>query len=148
MKKVILLILTLFLTPTPSFSNTKPLSLDEIMEVLKHVESNNDPMAVGDGGGSYGILQIRAACVEDVNRHYGTYYSHEDMFQVECAEGVFKLYARMGIDRYVKRHGVRPSNEIIVRWHNGGIYQGHLISATEEYYRKYKLWKKLIELKP
>lgn len=122
-------------------------SLDEVMEVLKYVESFNDPMAIGDGGSSYGVLQIQEACVRDVNRYYGTYYSHEDMFQVECAEEVFKLYAQMGIDRYVKRHGVRPTIEVIVRNHNGGIYQGYRINATKKYYRRYELWKTIIKLK-
>lgn len=121
--------------------------LDEVMEVLKYVESLNDPEAIGDGGDSYGVLQIQEACVEDVNRYYGTYYTHEDMFQVECAEEVFKLYAQMGIDRYVKKYRVMPTVEVIVRNHNGGIYRGYRIKATEKYYRRYKMWKSIIKFK-
>jgi len=122
-------------------------SLDEIMEVLKYVESSNDPRAIGDGGDSYGVLQIQKACVDDVNRYFGTHYTHDDMFQVECAEEVFKLYATMGIKRYIKKYGVEPSAEVIVRNHNGGIYQGHRVNATKEYYIKYKLWKTIIKSK-
>lgn len=141
MRKVLLLI-TMFLSLSASAD-----SLDEIMEVLKYVETVNDPSAIGDGGDSYGVLQIQKACVDDVNRHYGTHYTHEQMFDVVCAEEVFKLYATMGIERYIKKYGVEPSAEVIVRNHNGGIYRGYKINATKKYYRKYKHWKSIINLK-
>lgn len=138
MKKVFLL-LALTLTITASAED-----LDEVMEVLKYVETLNDPSAVGDGGGSYGVLQIQAACVEDVNRYYGTKYTHDDMFNVACAEEVFKLYSKMGIQRYIKKYGVEPTTEDIVRNWNGGIYQGHYINATRKYYKKYIKWSAIL----
>lgn len=141
MKKIILLITMMF---TLSISAD---SLDEVMEVLKYVESVNDPTAIGDGGDSYGVLQIQKVCVDDVNRYYGTYYTHEQMFDVVCAEEVFKLYATMGIERYIKKYGVEPGVEVIVRNHNGGIYSGYRRSTTVPYYRKYKMWKSIINLK-
>lgn len=118
--------------------------VDDVMEVLKYVESLNDPKAVGDNGMSYGVLQIQKACVEDVNKYYGTHYRHEDMFQVECAEEVFRLYACIGVIRYEKKYGKKATEEVIVRNHNGGIYRGYRIKATEEYYRRYKIWKSLL----
>jgi hypothetical protein len=111
--------------------------LNDVMEVLKYVETLNDPDAVGDGGGSYGVLQIRAACVDDVNRYYGTKYEHNDMFDVSCAEEVFRLYSKMGINMYIKKYGVKPTTETIVRNWNGGIYQGYRINDTKKYYLKY-----------
>ncbi|QQV89760.1 lysozyme [Cellulophaga phage Calle_1] len=112
--------------------------LDKIIEALKYIESNNNPDAIGDNGKSFGILQIQKACVKDVNRRFGTSYRHKDMFNVECAEEVFKLYATIGIERYLKRYGKSPTAEVIVRNHNGGVYQGYKIEATKGYYRKYK----------
>ena len=53
----------------------------------------------------------------------------------------------MGIKRYIKKYGVEPSVEIIVRNHNGGIYTGYRRSTTKEYYRRYLLWKSIINLK-
>ena len=135
------LILTLF-TVTTMFAEE---SLDEIMEVLKYVETENDPTLIGDEGMSYGVLQIGAACVADVNRYFGTHYTHDDMFQVECAEEVFKLYAQMGAERYCKRYGKEATAEVIIRNHNGGIYQGYRINATKKYYRRYKLWKAILD---
>jgi len=143
MRKVKLFILSFILSLSMSANE----SLDEVMEVLKYVESVNDPSAIGDGGDSYGVLQIQKICVDDVNRYYGTDYRHEDMFQVECAEEVFKLYATMGIERYIKKYGVEPGVEVIVRNHNGGIYTGYRRSTTKPYYRKYLMWKSIINLK-
>lgn len=139
MRQLILFIVVLFTI------NVQASRLDSIAKVLKYVETGNNPNAIGDGGDSYGVLQIQKACVLDVNKYYGTKYKHEDMFRVECAVEVFKLYAQMGIDRYVKRHGIEPTEEVIVRNHNGGIYRGHRIEATKEYYDRYKKWKKLIK---
>ena len=140
MKKVITLVVAIL-----SLSTYGKDSLDEIAEVLKYVESLNKPKAIGDGGTSYGVLQIRKACVEDVNKHYNTNYTHQDMFVIGCAEEVFKLYAQMGIDRYIKRYNVYPTTEVIVRNHNGGIYRGYRIEATKDYYRKYQKWKLILK---
>lgn len=142
MKKFLLVITMLF-----SLSIMSRDRLDDVMEVLKYVESFNDPSAIGDGGDSYGVLQIQKACVDDVNRYYKTNYTHGDMFQVECAEEVFKLYAEMGIRRYINKYGAYPSTEIIVRNHNGGIYSGYRRSTTKKYYRRYLLWKSIINNK-
>lgn len=142
MKRFILFALFIMCTLAHSFVPDD--ELQDIMEVLKYVESNHDPQSVGDNGSSYGILQITRACVEDVNRHYGTHYRHEDMFQVECAEEVFLLYAKMGMDRYCDKYGREATEEVVVKNHNGGIYRGYRIKATDRYYRKYLDRKKLI----
>jgi len=139
MKKVFLL-LALAVTITATAED-----LSEVMEVLKYVETLNDPSAVGDGGDSYGVLQIQAACVADVNRYFQTTYTHDDMFQVECAEEVFRLYTLMGVERYIKKYGVVPTTEVIVRNWNGGIYQGHRINATRKYYREYVKWSAILK---
>mgnify|MGYP003630259870 CR=1 FL=1 len=52
MKKFLLVITMLF-----SLSIMSRDRLDDVMEVLKYVESFNDPSAIGDGGDSYGVLQ-------------------------------------------------------------------------------------------
>lgn len=114
---------------------------DEIVEVLKHVETLNQPDAIGDNGDSYGVLQIQWGCVQDVNRYFGTKYTHKDMFNVACAEEVTKLYMQMGAELYLKRTGKHPTDEVLVRNHNGGIYRGYRIKATLPYYRKYLRWK-------
>lgn len=142
MRKVILLIALVFTTMS-SFAEE---SVEDVMEVLKYVETLNDSGAIGDGGDSYGVLQIQDACVKDVNRYFGTQYSHDDMFDVACAEEVFRLYTLMGIERYTKRYGVTPSTETIVRNWNGGIYQGYRINATKKYYRKYIYWKRKLNI--
>jgi hypothetical protein len=140
MKKVFLLLALIMMTTTATAED-----LSEVMEVLKYVETLNDPNAIGDGGDSYGVLQIQAACVADVNRYYGTEYTHDDMFNVACAEEVFKLYSKMGIKRYIKKYGVAPTTEMIVRNWNGGIYQGYRINATRKYYREYVKWSAILK---
>lgn len=113
----------------------------EIIEVLKHVETNNQPELIGDNGDSYGVLQIQWRAVQDVNRYFGTNYTHDQMFRVECAEEVTSLYMQMGAELYEKRTGKQPTEEILVRNHNGGIYRGYKVKATLNYYQKYLRYK-------
>lgn len=140
MKKLFLLICIFFITFTVRAGD-----YEEIVEVLKYVETLNEPDAVGDNGASWGVLQIQAGCVNDVNRYFGTNYTHEDMFQVECAEEVAELYMQMGAELYFEKYGKQPSEEVLVRNHNGGIYRGYRIGATKKYYRQYLKWKSIIK---
>lgn len=115
--------------------------MEKIIEILKHVETNNRPDAIGDNGDSYGVLQIQWAAVQDVNRYFGTSYTHNQMFRPECAEEVALLYMRMGAELYRERHGKEPTEEVLVRNHNGGVYRGYRIRATIPYYRRYLKFK-------
>lgn len=134
MKKLLLIIaFSLFSLSTYSKNVT------QIMEVLKVVESNNKVNAIGDNGKAFGILQIHKVCVDDINRFYGTDYTHEDAFDISCSEEMFHLYINMGISRYKKRNGVEPSEKRTVQFWNFGIYQKPYDNG---YYKKYKKSKK------
>ena len=111
--------------------------LTSIMSILKQVETNGDVNAIGDNGRSYGILQIQRSVLSDVNRVYGTDYSHDDMFSEEASEEVFKLYLCLGKEKFLKKHDRFPTEEELVRMWNGGIYKGYTYSQTELYYQKY-----------
>jgi hypothetical protein len=111
--------------------------LTSIMSILKQVETNNDPTAIGDNGTSYGILQIQRSVVSDVNRVYGTNYKHIDMFSEEASEEVFMLYLCLGKEKFLKKHKRFPTEEELVRMWNGGIYKGYTYKQTKAYYKKY-----------
>lgn len=122
-------------------------NLSHITSILKQVESLGDTKAVGDGGKAYGVLQIHKAYVNEVNNRYGTTYTHEEMFDEICAEEVFYLYMRYASKRFKKLYKRSPTEEEIVRMHNGGMYQGHKIKATVKYYKKYLKFEKVMVLK-
>ena len=122
-------------------------SYNDIVNVLKYVETGNESHLIGDGGDSYGVLQIQMACVNDVNSYWDTSYRHMDMFDPVCAEEVAVLYMRMGAELYQKRYGKEPTEEVLVRNHNGGIYQGYRVNATRKYYKKYLFWKTLLMIR-
>lgn len=138
----ILIALSLSSSPQPI-----EIQVGEIMEVLKIVETNNNPKAISRDGRAYGILQIREGAVIDVNRRYGTKFKHRDMFNEKNSERVFYLYISMGIELYQKRNGRLPSEKDIVRFWNGGIYLGHKRKSTLKYYNKYLKVKKQLNVK-
>lgn len=115
----------------------------EIADILKEVETNNNPQAVGDGGRAFGILQIHPECVEDVNRWYGTEYTHEDTKNPVIAKDIFVKYLTLGIKLYKKRCGYAPNEYEIVRMWNGGIYRGYEYPSTLKYLKKYQQAKAL-----
>ena len=127
------------------FTTAKAEYYEDIVEVLKYVETENKPHLVGDNGTSYGVLQIQKACVDDVNRYWGTNYTHQQMFKPSCAEEVTILYMKMGAELFYKKYQRLPTEEELVRNHNGGIYQGYRIKATRKYYVKYLQWKGMLE---
>lgn len=115
--------------------------LQPIYDVIKHVETNNRELAVGDNGKAFGVVQIHKICVDDINRIYGTSYTHEDAFDKNCAEEMFHLYLSAGIKRFKRIYDRDPTEGEIVRMWNGGIYQGYRIKATVKYFRRYKKFK-------
>lgn len=121
--------------------------LDQIFDVIKYVETENKVDAIGDGGKAYGIVQIHQICVADVNRIYGTSYTHEDAFDVVCAKEIFTLYLSAGVKRFKRKYIRDPTESEIVRMWNGGIYRGYRINATERYLRKYRWYKKYLRQK-
>lgn len=136
-----ILVLGLLLVPTMAFESSEKAELLEIAEVLKQVESNDNPQAIGDGGLAFGNLQIHEACVLDVNKHYGTTYTHDDAKNPIIAQDIFVKYLSLGIKLYKLRCGFPPNEDAIVRMWNGGIYRGYEYSDTIPYLEKYKDYK-------
>lgn len=116
----------------------------DIMKVLKLVESEGNRKAVSKNKHYVGILQIGKQCIREVNRLYGTTYTHRDAFVVVHAEDIFIKIISAGIKNYQKRYKKDPSEEDIVRMWNGGIYNGYKASSTKKYYNKYLKYKKRI----
>lgn len=144
MKNLFIIALLLFTT-----AMTAEIDITEISEILKHVETNHNPEAVGDYNAdgiptSYGILQIKQIAIDDVNRRYKTHYKHQDAFDVECAEEIFKLYTRMWAQHLELKEHRKATDEDIVRIWNGGP-NGYKKKSTIAYHLKYKnyryLWK-------
>ena len=140
MKQLVLFILLLF-----TITATADSRLPEIREILKWVESENNPDAVGDYVNgvpqSYGILQIKEIVIKDVNRKYGTSYTHQDAFDVSCAEEIFDLYIKMWTAKLRKREGRPATTEDIVRIWNGGP-RGYRKHSTLKHYNKYLRYRK------
>ena len=133
MKKLFLILL--FVTGT---ANAK--SINEIAHILKYVESEHNLDAKGDNDMSWGILQIQLNAIKDVNRKYGTTYTHQDAFDESCAEEIFELYIEMWTEHLEKKEERAATEEDIVRIWNGGP-RGWKRSGTLGYLKKYKKYK-------
>jgi len=116
-------------------------NLKQISHILKYVETEYNPDATGDGGMSWGILQIQLNAIKDVNRKYGTTYTHQDAFDENCAEEIFELYIEMWTEHLEKKEGRAATEEDVVRIWNGGP-RGWKRSGTLDYLKKYRKYKK------
>jgi hypothetical protein len=105
-----------------------------LWEAVCTVESNGNPLAVGDRGadGVYraaGIAQIWAITVKDVNRIAGTRYTLNDRFDAEKSRQMFRLYT--------EHYGKGRSDQFKARIWNGGP-TGNTKKSTIAYWNKIK----------
>ena len=104
-----------------------------------------DPNAIGDKHKrhkAYGLLQIRAPYLADVNKIAGKEeiqrlwgkdkLTMEDMKDEAKAEWSFHVYLSHYGDKYTKKTGKKPTAEIYARIHNGGP-NGWLTRRTLSY---------------
>ena len=108
---------------------------ESLLRAITYVESRGDNSAVGDGGLAYGSLQIHKGVVLDVNRVYGTNYTHHDAFDRAAAVDLFHKY--LAIYAIERRLGRQPTREDKARIWNGGP-NGFRKDATRRYWAKVK----------
>jgi len=139
--KNVFLLLVLFAVSFTAQSET----LEDIRDVLKYVESEHNPAALGDFRGetptAFGILQIRKIAIDDVNRIYGTSYKVYDAFNIKCSEEIFELYINHWTDKLEQREGREASTLDIVRIWNGGP-RGYERTSTLWYMKKFLRYRK------
>lgn len=106
-----------------------------LIPALIQVESSGRDHVTGDNGQAIGPLQIHRVLLEDVNRIYGTTYTHKDMFNRVKAVDVCKKYLTFYGSE--KRLGRPPTTEDYARIWNGGP-NGWNRKATIRYWQKVK----------
>jgi len=98
--------------------------IEALWKAVCIVESNNNPLAVGDKhlkNHSYGISQIRESRLKEFNKLAGKSYTVNDLFNPDVSQEIFYYYA------------VGSYEEIARRW-NGGI-NGMNKKSTENYWK-------------
>jgi hypothetical protein len=88
------------------------------------VESSNNPNAFNAKEQAVGVLQIRQAALTDVNEHYGTTFTLEDMHNVTIARWVAV--------HYVKWYGYDTSFEAATKCFNAGPSWQHKTGAAKQ----------------
>jgi len=101
--------------------------LESLLDAIAHVESNNNPDAVGDNGRAIGSYQIHHRYWQDGIRILGVDWKYRDARNPQKARQVVKAYLRY----YGKGKGLLD----MARIHNGGP-NGHKKKATLGYSRK------------
>jgi len=109
--------------------------------VLIQVESGGDKTVIGDQKlkhHAYGVCQIRAPYLEDVNRIAHTRYTLGDIADSEIlSRRAVLLYVGYYGALYTKQTGKPLTMEVAARIHNGGP-DGWKRSATDAYWRKFQ----------
>jgi len=103
-----------------------PLKAD-LWQAICKVESNNNPMAIGDGGKAVGIAQIWPITVRDCNRIAKTNYTLEDRYDPIKSREMFVIYT----EHYAKG----KSDETKARIWNAGPKRAYL---ADKYWTKVK----------
>jgi hypothetical protein len=104
-----------------------------LLAALIAVESGGNDLAVGDNGRAIGALQIHAGVVQDVNRRFGTSYTHAGMTNRTDACQVCRLYLKAYATPQRLGRPVTAADQARI-W-NGGP-NGYRRDATLPYLRK------------
>lgn len=109
-----------------------------LIDAIGQVESNGRIQAVGDNGLAKGIFQIQPIVIKDVNRIYGTHYTHDDAFDPVKAKDIFDKYTSHWAKYYHKKTGKPITDEVIARIWNGGPKWFLKAHKTDNYWNKVK----------
>ena len=118
------------------FKSTK--EWHDFLSILIEVESSGDLDALGDGGKSYGVLQIGRLYLDDANRVGRTNFDYDrDLRNPRVAMRVTRTYMLHYGRVYTRKTGKPVTAEVYARLHNGGP-DGYKKSATDKYWAKVK----------
>lgn len=98
------------------------------------IESANNNLLIGDNGKALGSYQIHNIAVLDVNRLYGTAFTHSQMLNDSLARSFGELYLNKGCELYFNKYGKLPDMKVLVNYWNFGIYQ---TQYNNGYYAKF-----------
>ena len=128
--KYIQLIGAAIFTLLPISLHAAPISLNSLLDAIAIVESNNNPVAIGDNGKAVGMYQIWPIMVKDVNRILGRQeYTLEDRLNPQRSRAMCRTY----LEHYCKG----KSLAYMARCWNGGP-NGYKKESTLKYWKKIK----------
>lgn len=124
MKRTISIIVALaaLLSPLKAQQNKDDWNL--FIKALATVESSNNEKA-DDGHGCWGLLQLTDIFVQEVNRIYGTHYTHEDCWDGQTSIKLFNMMQ----DAKNPRHEFKRALDI----HNPRHPESYAVKVYTEY---------------
>tara|TARA_B100001093_G_scaffold510490_1_gene576473 strand:- start:102 stop:548 length:447 start_codon:yes stop_codon:yes gene_type:complete len=133
MKKLLIILTSLMLVSTMYSQSDQP--IEALIDAMIHVESNDNPNAIGDGGKAVGVLQIWKIMVDDVNRILRLYdvdhsFTYDDRYDREQSIGMFFVW----LWHYFPNYTSADYQEIARAW-NGGR-SGRWSHSTRYYWYK------------
>lgn len=114
-----------------NLKTTDPNSRDinQLLNAIAIVESNNNDQAIGDGGKALGRYQIHKSYWIDGTTYLKVSWPYSDATDAKKARQVVRAYW--------KRYGKGKTIEQLARIHNGGLY-GYKKKSTIKYWLKVK----------
>lgn len=123
------------------------LKIDKLLPRLEWVESKRNDQAIGDkhlAHKAYGRLQIRQPYLDDVNRIAGASVLAKwgkvklelcDMHDPAKARWAATVYLEYYAKHFERKTGMRATDEVIARIHNGGV-MGWRNTKTVAYWKR------------
>lgn len=131
-------------------SNWKNFNMENFCSIVQSVESgsikNPDGIDKWDVNGyAIGRYQIHKVVVDDVNKHYGTRYKHQDMHNSAKAKDVLIKYITYWGNAYSKRTKKPVTYGVAARIWNGGP-KGYNKEGTLDYLSDFQVAKNQLAL--
>lgn len=121
--------------------NARGVEYGRLLNAISIIESSGDSKAVNAKEQAFGLYQIRAGVIQDVNEKVYKYqaFNHNDAFNPILAKTIAINYLQHYGKAYKRRTGKDANEEVLARIWNGG-YSGYFKnqSATDSYWLKVK----------
>ena len=116
------------------------LAAKALWQATVRVESRGNPRAYNRREDAVGIVQIRRACLTDVNRiarleGLAVRFTYTDRFDPAKSRRMWELYLGHYGTAYRQATGRAPTDQVYARIWNGGP-AGHAKAATRRYWRR------------
>ena len=111
----------------------------DLLDAISMVESSGgkNPKAFTKKTACWGEYQIKNCVIKDVNRFYGTRYTHSDAFDPIKSRDICFKYLDWWGDYFEKKTGIKPTSRTYTRIWNQG-YTGMNRKSAIRYWEKVK----------
>jgi len=111
------------------------------MDIIRHIESGNNPRAWNKHEDGRGLYQINPVCLKEYNNFHSLKYTKDDLWNPEVNSKIAIWYVEVRIPQLLRHYKQEVNTRNIIICYNAGIravLKGYVPVTTKQYLVKYE----------